>query len=53
MKKVVCFFIICITARDLYAQKESGPTVENKKGWWLTEPVSLIQTNLRETDFRS
>ena len=50
MKKVICFFIICITARDLYAQKESGPTFENKKGWWLTEPVSLIQTNLRETD---
>jgi len=27
--------------------KESTTT---KKGWWLTEPVSLIQTNLRETD---
>src|SRR6185295_11734408 len=25
-------------------------TAQNTGGWWMTEPVSLIQTNLRETD---
>ena len=54
MKKIICFFILFFIAGGLYAQKENNPgvspVIENKKGWWLTEPVSLIQTNLRETD---
>ena len=54
MKKIICFFILFFIAGGLYAQKENNlsinPAIENKKGWWLTEPVSLIQTNLRETD---
>ena len=27
MKKIGCFFILCITALHLYAQKESDPAV--------------------------
>ncbi len=45
MKKIVLSYIFFHLSIILFAQQ-----VESKKGWWLTEPVSLIQTNLRETD---
>ncbi len=46
MKKITCFFILPFIGGALFSQQ----TNFDKKGWWLTEPVSLIQTNLRETD---
>jgi Hypothetical glycosyl hydrolase 6 len=62
MKIIVCSVIIYFTTTCLHGQKITDSKIihtvtakdkgrdENKKGWWLTEPVSLIQTNLRETD---
>jgi len=35
--KLVCLFL---AAMLLHAQQ----------GWWMTEPIRLVQTNLRETD---
>ena len=25
-------------------------TLQAQPGWWMTEPIRLVQTNLRETD---
>lgn len=62
MKLIVCPSIVFFITTCLHAQKitdskiiqtvtaKDTGTDANKKGWWLTEPLSLIQTNLRETD---
>jgi hypothetical protein len=46
MKRLTGTFLLAMTAYITFAQQTGKPS----KGWWLTEPVALIQTNLRETD---
>jgi len=52
MKKIICTVIFFCVTVYLFGQTNENPlmSAQAKKGWWLTEPVSLIQTNLRETD---
>src|ERR687892_473681 len=62
MKLIAYLVIIFFTTSCLHAQKVTDSKIihksvardkgtnENRKHWWLAEPVSLIQTNLRETD---
>lgn len=45
MKRLFGLLVLALFACYSFAQQTNTP-----KGWWLTEPVSLIQTNLRETD---
>jgi Hypothetical glycosyl hydrolase 6 len=45
MKRIVYVIILFTSFCSVYGQ----PGV-SKKSWWLASPVSLIQTNLRETD---
>lgn len=44
MRLLSAIFFLLILSPSLPAQEKS------KKGWWLTEPIALIQTNLREID---
>lgn len=54
MKKLFCSVVLCSIILNSIAQNPGNTLTANKdktqKGWWLTEPVSLVQTNLRETD---
>jgi len=49
MRKIACLLMLPFIGGGLFSQ-QTNPESRSKKGWWLSEPVSLIQTNLRETD---
>ena len=36
--------------RTLAFQKLISTLLGAQQGWWMTEPIRLVQTNLRETD---
>ena len=42
--------VICAASLPLVAVAVPEPQETQAAGWWMTEPIRLVQTNLRETD---